>query len=132
MNIAVAYRFTGENLLELEPILGSVCQSLRDRGHTVFCSLEHETEFIKKGYSVDQIYEFCRAQFKARDAILVFLRSSSPSKGIELELDDAVAANKTVYVVTPRNVDLYRDRATHVIEYELLEDLCDSLRTGLL
>ncbi len=132
MNIAVAYRFTGENILELEPILGSVCQSLRDCGHTVFCSLEHELEFRKQGYSADQIYDFCRAQFKNHDAILVFLRSSSPSKGIELELDDATAANKTVYVVTPRNVTLYRDRATHVIEYELLEDLCDTLRTRLL
>lgn len=127
MNIAIAYRYTGEDPREVKELLEKVCSSIRSRGHDLFCSIEVEQRFRDEEFTLDQIYDFCRVEFKKRDVIFVLLRSNNKSKGIELELSDANTEQKPVVLATPRHVNLYRDQAQQIIEYDSLEELCQLL-----
>jgi hypothetical protein len=126
--IAVAYRFTGEDPVELERVLGTVCSSLRDGGNDVFCSIEHEQFFRQHGWTADRIYDYCRNEFNKRKAVVVFLRSDAPSKGVEYEITDAKAAGKPVLLATPRHVVRYREHASAILEYDSIDDLSGKLR----
>ena len=87
--IFLAYRYSGEDPDEVRRFLSVVQDSLEESGHYVFCSIRLEDVFRDNGFSSEQIYEYCTQRMEKCDTLLSLVRSSTRSKGMEVETSKA-------------------------------------------
>jgi uncharacterized protein YqgQ len=129
MKIFVAYRFTGEDINELEIILSRIKSILESKGGDIFCSLFLEEHFKNEGFSSQEIYDYCSQQLKKHGIILFFIKSEDKSKGMEIELEEAIKNNKKIILVIRKNLHFakFRNAAHQTIEFNELSDLYDLL-----
>ncbi len=129
MKIFVAYRFTSEDINELEKILGKIKSILESKGGDIFCSLFLEEHFKNEGFSSDYIYEYCSGELKEHDIILFFIKSEEKSTGMELELKQAIKNNKKIVLAIQKNLHFtkFRKSAHQIIEFNELTHLYDLL-----
>lgn len=123
--IFLSYRFTGEDIKELEFILRTVCDSLEQTGCDVFCSLWLEDFFKKEGFSVEKIYEFCLERLRTCNIFLAFVKSADRSTGMEMEFREAKALNKTIILVIKRGLShpFLLESPHYVIEFDEIQEL---------
>lgn len=123
--IFLSYRFTGEDAEILKGRLGKVKTILKLNKYEVFCSFFEEEFFVKKGLSTDQIYDYCKQELKCCEVVLFFIGSNKKSKGMEMELDEAIKAKKRIVVVIQKDLEFveFRNSAHEIIEYDNLEKL---------
>ena len=133
MKIFLAYRFTDEDINELEKILSKIKSILESKGGDVFCSLFLEDRFQNKGLSYKEIYDYCSKKLKEHDIILFFIKSEGKSKGMEIELDEAVKNGKKIILAIQKDLHFtkFRSVAHQTIEYNELSDLYDSLAKNI-
>ncbi len=129
MKIFLAYRFTNENINELEKILSKIKKSLESKGNDVFCSLFLEGYFQDKGFSSDDVYRYCLQKLEEYDTILFFIKSEGKSTGMELELKEVLKQEKRIILVIQKNLDFtkFRKNAHQIIEFDKLSDLYHSI-----
>jgi hypothetical protein len=129
MKIFIAYRFTGEDFNELEKILGKIKSILESKGGDIFCSLFFEEHFKNRGFSTQGIFDYCLRQLKEHGIIFFFIKSREESKGMRLELEEAIRSNKKIILAIRENLNFkeFRQAASQVIEFNELPDLYESL-----
>jgi hypothetical protein len=129
--IFLAYRFNGENLKELEPILTNIRDSLKVAGHDVFCSYWLEDGFNAKRMTQDQRYDYCAKQLDSRDIFMAFVKSKEKSKGIQIETDAAVSQKKRYVLAIKKGLEFpeLRKVANQVIEYSDYHSLYHTLKS---
>ena len=128
--IFLSYRFTGENLDELNLILTSMQKSLTRAGHSMFCSLGEEGFFKAQKFSTEEIYDYCLKKQEESDTILVFIKSEEQSIGIKKESDKARELEQGYILVIKSGLDFseYRKLADEIIEYNSYEELYEKLK----
>lgn len=130
MKIFISFRFTGEDVEILKITLDKIKEIFESRGHDIFCSLYEDDFFKSKNFSVDEIYDYCNQKLKDYETILFFIKSSEPSKGMEMELDRAIKHNKKIIIAIQKNLNFtkFRTNAHKIIEYTDLEHLYTLLK----
>jgi len=129
MKIFVAYRFTGEDIIELENVLSKIKNILEAKGANIFCSLFLEEHFKNEGFSSQEVYDYCSKQLLKHDIILFFIKSGEKSKGMLIELEEAIKNNKKIILTIRKNLHFaeFRQAAHQIIEFDELSNLYDLL-----
>ena len=127
--IFIAYRFTGEDPKELGSFLGYICDSLKSRGHDVFCSFWLKDFFRERCYTTEQIYEYCLNEMDSRDTFLAVVKSEHKSDGMRRELEKAKSAGKRYILAIKEGLDFqnFRETAHKIIEYTDIHHLAGQL-----
>jgi len=127
--IFLSYKFTGEDPKELEKVLGKLKACLEAKGHTLFCSFLFEQFFRDKGYTVDEIYDYCLNQLTSCDVFIAFVKSKEPSKGMELESEKAAVLKKPYILAIKKGLEFseFRKVADTIIEFDTIDGLCNQL-----
>jgi len=81
MKIFLAYRFTDEDINELEKILSKIKSILESKGGDVFCSLFLEDRFQNKACPTKNLWLLLE-KIKEHEIILFFIKSKGKSKGM--------------------------------------------------
>lgn len=128
--IFLAYRFTGENPLELEKVLSEIKNNLECAGHEVVCTFWSSDFFKANGFTTGQIYEYGLQKIEECDTFLAFVKSADASKGMQMESQRAVERNKP-YILAIKNglaFPEFRSAARNIIEYSQLPELYAMLK----
>ncbi len=131
MKILIAYRFTGEDPVELGETLGKIAGVLREAGHTVYCSIEDEVRFSSEKRTNGDIMRHAFEQLSSSDIVLAFVRSDEKSEGMLLEVGYAMGKGKRIALALKRGTKTtsIQDMADPVIEFDSVDDLCEKLKT---
>jgi len=129
-NIFISFKFTGEDFDNLKMFLKKVCYILNKNGNNVFCSFFLEEDFQKNDWSQESIYEYCVNRIAENDIFLAIIRGEHESKGMLLELEEAVRQNKKIILFIKQGLDHYefRDKSDEVYEYDTQETLEELLK----
>lgn len=120
----IAYRHTGENMMELEQRLGKIQIALATHKIKSYATLSEEEEFVKDEYSAGQIMERAFQKIAAMDGLFVLINGSEKSEGQLMEVGYAIALKKPVVVAYQKNVKTYvHELANFSIAYTDLDDL---------
>lgn len=127
--IFLAYRFTGEEIEGLTITLGKILSTLRQAGHTVYCSIEDEQSFRRNGIKNVAILRYAFERLDESDMVLAFVSSDLRSEGMLMEIGYALAKGKRIAVAMKKGVKspLLPHLADPLIEFEFIDDLCGKL-----
>jgi hypothetical protein len=127
--IFISYRFSGENIENLEVIMGRITKILEIKGYNFFCSLYKEDYFKKHNLSKEQRYAYYKQNVKDSDIVLFFIKSADKSGGMEFELNQAIQHGKQIILAIQEKLDFpdFRDNANNIIEYNNLEQFYEIL-----
>lgn len=130
MKIFISYRFTGEDLKELDNTLGKIRSVLMEGGHQVFCSFWSEELFKSNNFTNKQILEYAFEELRKSDIVLVFVKSPEKSEGMLIEVGYALASEKKIILAVKNDVKttFLHQITNEVIEFESLDDLCIKLK----
>lgn len=125
MKTFVAYRFSGEDLKTLEPLLVAVRDVLKDRGVEVYCTFFDEAEFKNKSLSARQIMDHAFGIINDIDFLFVVQMSDNKSEGMLIEVGYCIAKDIPVIVATKGSVkNTYLPYiATQSFKWRTIEDL---------
>jgi len=129
--IFLSFKFTGEDYDELDDFLTKASQALVKNNNAVFCSLWLEELFQQKKMSAEQIYEYCINKLAQNDVFLAFIRKEEESRGMLLELDEAIRQGKKVILFIKKGINghqKFRSFSNEVNEYRDEDDLIKQLR----
>ena len=73
MKTFIAYRFTGEDPKELEPLLKSVKDSFSDRGVDAYCTFFDEASFQEQSFGAGEIMKHAFDEIDKSDFLFVIL-----------------------------------------------------------
>ncbi|MDP2599006.1 MAG: nucleoside 2-deoxyribosyltransferase [Candidatus Liptonbacteria bacterium] len=120
MKFFISYRFTGEDLRKLKPLLGSMQEALTTAGHKNYCSFEWQSHFVKNNFSNAQILRHSLNELDNSDVLLAFINSPEKSEGMLLEIGYALAKKKRLYVLIRKGVKttFVLEMADKVIEFK--------------
>ncbi len=129
MKIFVSFRFTGENLQELENTLTRIKNVLEQKGHEVVCSFWREEYYRENNSTNKEILEDMLPQIDSCHAILALIKSSDKSEGMLLEIVYGLAKKKQLILASKNNVKttFLHEIAEKVIEFETIDDLIQKL-----
>ncbi len=127
--IVVSFRYTGENIDELNQTVGRVVTALRQKGHEVYCTLDDETWFRANNCTGLEVMQRVFARIDACDTLFVFIRSNDKSEGMGVEFGYAHAKGKTLVVALKSGVttSCIGQLAHQLIEFSDLDDLTKKL-----
>ncbi len=125
MKILVAYRFTGQDPVELKVTLGEICKRFRSLGHEVYCSIEDEEDFKGQNKTNAEIMEHACSECDKADLVFAFIRSNDMSEGMIFELGHMHGIRKPFAVARKRGVwtTSIHEMAKPFIEFDELPDL---------
>ncbi|PIT90816.1 MAG: hypothetical protein COU22_00115 [Candidatus Komeilibacteria bacterium CG10_big_fil_rev_8_21_14_0_10_41_13] len=131
MKIFIAYKFTGEDIDELNITLKKISAKLESFNLETFCSRFLEDWFRKNNYSKESIYQYALKQMIDVDLILFFIRSGKPSHGMKLELDKAIELKKKKILFIKKELKFpeFRKVADQIIEFNDLDKDLDKLNS---
>ncbi len=101
----VAYRHTGEDPAELQPMLEAVCNTLREQGVDVYCTFFSEEEFQDKSLSPRAIMEHAFKMIDERDMLFIVQASNSKSEGMLMEVGYCWGTGKPIIVAVKSGVE---------------------------
>lgn len=132
MKIFLSYRFSGEDLKELEKILSTIKQTLEEKGHYVFCSFWKEDYFQKNNFTNKQILFHEFPEVEESDIILAFVKSKEKSEGMLLEIGYGLAHGKRLFLLVKKDVSttFLHSTAEKVIEFESADELATILKNA--
>ena len=125
MKFFISYRYTGEDLSELNDYMRRLHDILEGRGNEVYSTLFDE-ELPKE---TKKLFNHSYKKLENSDVILVLLKSNDKSEGMLMEIGYAVAKGKKVILAIDKNVEntYLGDLLDNVIEYDGMEDLFEKL-----
>jgi len=129
MKILIAFRFTGEDPIELKETLGKISSTFRNLGHAVYCSIEDEDDFKGQKKTNKEIMEHAFSECDTADLVFAFIRSNSMSEGMILELGYMKGKGKPFAVARKRGIwtTSIHEMADPFIEFDELEDLLQQI-----
>ena len=120
----IAYRHTGEDLMELEKRIHSVEIALAAKGIKAYATLFDEDQFIKNSYNAGQIMDRAFQKIAAMDGLFVLINGDEKSEGQLMEVGYALALKKPVVVARREGAKTYVNELTNLsIEYSDFNDL---------
>lgn len=130
MKTFIAYRFTGEDPKELEPLLTTVRDSLKAKGVDSYCTFFDEVEFNGKLLSARQIMNHAFGILDDIDFLFVVQTSENKSEGMMMEVGYCIAKHIPIVVATKIGVGAtYLPQMAEVaIEWQTVEDLKEKIK----
>lgn len=120
----IAYRHTGEDILELEQRISTIDIALAAKGIKAYATLFDESEFQKNHTSAGHIMEKAFQKISAMDGLFVLIAGSEKSEGQLIEVGFALALKKPVIVARQKDAKTYVHELTNLsFEYDDLSDL---------
>lgn len=104
MKTFVAYRFSGEDTKDLEPLLTAVRDSLQAKNVEVYCTFFDDAELKDKSKSARQIMEHAFKIIDKSDFLFVIQTSDNKSEGMLMEVGYCRAKNIPIVVATKNPV----------------------------
>jgi len=129
MEVFIAYKFTGEDIIKLWDTIKKISELIKKTWNSVFNSFELLDYFAQNKMSVDEIYEYCTNRLDKSDMIIALIWSDDESKWMILELERAKKLNKKIVVFIQKylaNKSLL-SFATKIIEFDKMEDIYEML-----
>lgn len=125
----IAYRHTGEDILELEQRISAIDMALAAKGIKSYATLSEETDFQKNNVSAGNIMERAFQKISAMDGLFVLIASSEKSEGQLMEVGFALALKKPVIVAYLKGVNTYVHELTNLsFEYSDMADLTNKIQ----
>jgi nucleoside 2-deoxyribosyltransferase len=133
-NIVLSFKFTGENMEELTPVLEMIIGQLRTQGHDVYCSIEDEVWFREREWTNGEIMERAFEKIDASDILFAFVRSEERSEGMLVEIGYALAKGKRLVLAIKEGVNTtsLKDLAAAIIEFVDTDDLIKKLPDAMM
>lgn len=128
----LSYRFTGEVIEELTPILESIQKKLVDIWFSeIFCSLFLEKFFDEQNYSIEERYAYCLQAQNNKDFFIGFIRSENPSTWMKMELEKAIENKQKILLLIKEGIEEHHPEfvksATYTIKFQTIDDLLHTL-----
>lgn len=125
----IAYRHTGEDMLELGQRLSTIEIALAVHRIKSYATLSEENEFVKDKYSASQIMQHAFQKINAMDGLFVLINSDEKSEGQLMEIGYAIAKRKPVIVAYRKGSKTYvPELATFAIEFTDMQDLAKKIK----
>ncbi len=125
----IAYRHTGENLMELEQRLNKIEIALATHKIKAYATLSEEEEFVKDRYSAGQIMERAFQKIASMDGLFVLIHSNDKSEGQLMEVGYAIAIKKPIIVAYQQDVKTYvPELANKSVAYKDIDDLVQKIK----
>ncbi len=102
MKVFIAYRFTGEDPQQLEPMLRSIIEAFNDRGVEAYSTFFDDLEFQDKSMSAKEIMVHAFRKIDDSDLLFVVQTSDNKSEGMIMEVGYCIAKHKPI-VAAVRN-----------------------------
>lgn len=127
--IFLSYRFTGEDIHELNETLGKILSSLRSVGHIVYCSIEDEDWFKENNRTNKEILEHALRQLDKSEVLLAYVKSDQKSEGMLLEIGYMIAKGKSFALALKQGTQttFLKEYGDPLIEFNSIDDLCEKL-----
>lgn len=120
----IAYRHTGEDILELEQRISTIDIALAAKGIKAYATLFDESEFQKNHTTAGHIMEKAFQKISAMDGLFVLIAGSEKSEGQLMEVGFALALKKPVIVARHKDAKTYVHELTNLsFVYDDLSDL---------
>lgn len=131
MRTFIAYRFTGESLAELKPMLEGIVEAFSKRGVEAYCSLFDEPDFQEKGYTQRQIFDYTFSVLDDTDFIFVLQMSKAKSEGMLMEIGYCIAKKKPVVLAQKRGItETYiHEFADTVVQFNTIDDVLQEIQS---
>lgn len=128
----LSYRFSGEVIEELSPILESIQKKLEAIWFSdVFCSLFLEDFFNTEWLSIQERYDYCINEQEKKEFMIAFIRNESQSTGMKWELQKAKEKKQTILLLIKEWIEEHHpefvDAAHHTVKFSTIESLLDTL-----
>jgi len=104
MKTLVAFRFTGEDPKQLEPLMVAIRDTLQAKAITVYCTFFDEDEFQGKSLGPKQIMEHAFGVIDSIDFLFVVQTSDNKSEGMLMEVGYCIAKDIPVVTATKTSV----------------------------
>lgn len=129
MEVFIAYKFTGEDIVKLWDTIKKVSESIKKTWNSVFNSFELLDYFAQNKMSVDEIYEYCTNRLDKSDIIIALIWSDDESKWMILELERSKNLNKKIIFFIQKDLTnkSLLSFATKIIEFDKIEDIYEML-----
>lgn len=125
----IAYRHTGEDILELEKRIRAVEVALATKDIKAYATLFDEDSFVKNQVSAGAIMETSFQKISAMDGLFVLVMSSEKSERQLIEVGYALALKKPVIVAKQKDASTYIDHLTNKsIEFSDIDDLAKKIQ----
>lgn len=125
----IAYRHTGENMLELEQRLGKVEIALATHKIKAYATLSEEDEFIRDKSTAGQIMEKAFQKIAAMDGLFVLINGAEKSEGQLMEVGYALALKKPIVVAVKEGIETYVPELANIkVVYRDLDDLVQKIK----
>jgi nucleoside 2-deoxyribosyltransferase len=123
-NFFIAYRHTGENILELEIRIRTIEIALAAKNIKAYATLNDEEAFVANNISPGKIMETAFQKISAMDGLFVLIMDSNKSEGQLMEVGYALALKKPVIIAQQENAQSYVSQLTNLsITFSDLGDL---------
>ncbi len=125
----IAYRHTGEDLMELEKRISTIEIALASKGIKSYATLSEEGEFQENNITAGQIMDRAFQKISAMDGLFVLIAGSEKSEGQLMEIGFALALKKPVIVARQKDAKTYVHELTNLsFEYSDLADLSKKIQ----
>lgn len=130
----LSYRFTGEIMEELSPMLAAIQAKLQEIWFSeIFCSLFLEDFFNEQRFSIDERYQYCLDAQKNKDFFIGFIKSEHQSTWMKMELDKALENKQTILLLIKEGIEEHHPEfiqyAHYTIKFKTVEWLLNTLHT---
>ena len=120
----IAYRHTGEDIMELEKRIRTVETAMATNDVKVYATLFDEESFQAEHKSAGQIMESAFQKIAAMDGLFVPIMGDAKSEGQLMEVGYAYALKKPIIVAVHKSANTYvHELASHTFVFDDLADL---------
>lgn len=128
----LSFKFSGENIDELEPILTAIHKKLLDAWLSeVFCSLFLEDFFNNKWRSTQERYDFCLEHMHDKHIIVCLIKSHEKSHGMVGERDKALLYKQPILLLIKEWLEEHHPEfvqsAYRTITFKAIDNLLETL-----
>ena len=132
MRYFIVHRVSGENEGELRKTMQHVADSLKEAGHTYYCTFldrkENPGKFDKMNQGALLVHSY--KKLDSCDALIVVLYREEKSEGLLMEIGYSFAKKKRIVLAIDKKIKntYLREVADEVIEFNNFEELNNTLR----
>ena len=129
MKSFIAYRFTGEDPEQLEPVLTSITKSLSSKGVDAYCTFFNQDEFSSADISARDIMQHAFEVINGIDFLFVLITSEAKSEGMIMEVGYCLAKDIPIVVAVKDGVSktYIPEMALKTITWSNIQDLRDKI-----
>jgi len=128
--IFISYRFTGEDVKEVEARLDKLCGALAEAGHEVFCNVKFDEMYLRENYSIQQIMSHALSELDKSDILFAYVNSPDRSEGMLIEIGYALGKNKPIILAARKGSGVHSSKgvANQYIEFDDMDDLLEKIK----